>query len=343
VIGSSASPGLRDFEVVAHIVEGRRAPDGVSFDVNPRRGRRSRRLPAAGSLVRLVAAGARLHQSGCMGCIGVGQAPATDSISLHIVPRNFPGRSGTEEDGVSLCSPETAAASALSGRITDPRDLEMRYPHIEAPAGQVINRQMLVAPDPDPFVQLRKGRNIATLPDFEPLREEIEAPVLLNLGDDVSTDEIMPAGRALALRSNIPEVARFAFSQVDEHFYDRAMEIREQGGHLIVGGANYGQSSSREHGALVPADLGLRAVVAKAFARTHGQNLVNLGVAPCSSATHPTTTASRRATSCGSAACGRGWSAARTPSRCATSPATPPSKCATTSPTGRWASCWPAG
>lgn len=139
---------------------------------------------------------------------------------------------------------------------------------------------MLVAPEPDPSVQLRKGPNIATLPDFEPLREEIEAPVLLKLADDVSTDEIMPAGRALALRSNIPELARCAFSQVDEHFYDRATKIREQGGHVIVAGANYGQGSSREHGALVPAYLGLRAVIAKAFARIHAQNLVNFGVAP---------------------------------------------------------------
>jgi aconitate hydratase len=280
VIGSSANPGLRDFEVVAHMVEGRQAHDGVSFDVNPTSRQTLEALARGGSLARLVAAGARLHQSGCMGCIGVGQAPATDSISLRTVPRNFPGRSGTKEDKVYLCSPETAAASALTGRITDPRDLDMPYPQIEPPAGQTVNTRMLVAPDPDPSVQLRKGPNIATLPDFEPLREEIEAPVLLKLGDDVSTDEIMPAGRALALRSNIPELARFAFAQVDEHFYDRAMEIRDHGGHLIVGGENYGQGSSREHGALVPAYLGLRAVLAKAFARIHGQNLVNFGVAP---------------------------------------------------------------
>lgn len=279
VIGSSANPGLRDFEIVAHIVEGRQVHDGVSFDVNPTSRQTLQALARGGSLARLVAAGARLHQSGCMGCIGVGQAPATDSISLRTVPRNFPGRSGTQEDKVYLCSPETAAASALAGRITDPRALEMPYPRIE-PAGQVVNTRMLMAPEPDPSVQLRKGPNIATLPDFEALREGIQAPVLLKLADDVSTDEIMPAGRALALRSNIPELARFAFSQVDEHFYDRATKIREQGGHVIVAGANYGQGSSREHGALVPAYLGLRAVIAKAFARIHEQNLVNSGVTP---------------------------------------------------------------
>ena len=280
VVGSSANPGLRDFEVVAHIVQGRQAHDGVSFDVNPTSRQTLEALARSGSVARLVAAGARLHQSGCMGCIGVGQAPATNSISLRTVPRNFPGRSGTQQDKVYLCSPETAAASALTGRITDPRDLDMRYPRIGTPVEQVVNTKMLMAPNPDPSVQLRKGLNIATLPDFEALREQIEAPVLLKLGDDVSTDEIMPAGLALALRSNIPELARFAFGQIDEDFYDRAIKTRQHSGHLIVGGENYGQGSSREHGALVPAYLGLRAVVAKAFARIHGQNLVNFGVAP---------------------------------------------------------------
>jgi len=280
VVGSSANPGLRDFEVVAHIVQGRQAHDGVSFDVNPTSRQTLEALARSGSVARLVAAGARLHQSGCMGCIGVGQAPATNSISLRTVPRNFPGRSGTQQDKVYLCSPETAAASALTGRITDPRDLDMRYPRIGTPVEQVVNTKMLMAPNPDPSVQLRKGPNIATLPDFEALREQIEAPVLLKLGDDVSTDEIMPAGLALALRSNIPELARFAFGQIDEGFYDRAIKTRQHSGHLIVGGENYGQGSSREHGALVPAYLGLRAVVAKAFARIHGQNLVNFGVAP---------------------------------------------------------------
>jgi aconitate hydratase len=280
LIGSSANPGLRDFEIVAHTVQGRQTPDGVSFDVNPTSRQSLEALARSGAVAKLVAAGARLNQAGCLGCIGVGQAPATGVISLRTVPRNFPGRSGTREDQVYLCSPETAAASALTGRITDPRDLDIRYPHIEPPAGQVVNRRMLVAPNPDPSVELRKGPNIATLPGIEPLRDQIEAPVLLKLGDDVSTDAIMPAGLALALRSNIPELARFAFSQLDEDFYDRAIALREQSGHLIVGGENYGQGSSREHGALVPAYLGLRAVVAKAFARIHGQNLVNFGVAP---------------------------------------------------------------
>jgi aconitate hydratase len=288
LVGSSANPGLRDFEIVAHMVEGRQSHDGVSFDVNPTSRQTLETLARSGAVAKLVAAGARLNQAGCLGCIGVGQAPATGAISLRTVPRNFPGRSGTREDQVYLCSPETAAAAALTGEITDPRSLGMPYPRIEPPAEPVVNTRMLVAPDPQPERELRRGPNIQPLPELEPLPDRIEAPVLLALGDGVSTDEIMPAGRALSLRSNIPELARFAFAQIDEGFHDRAMEVRDSG-HVVVGGQNYGQGSSREHGALVPAYLGLRAVIAKAFARIHGQNLVNFGVVPllfCDPADH---------------------------------------------------------
>ena len=280
VIGSSANPGLRDFEVVARMVEGRQSHDAVSFDVNPTSRQTLEALARSGAVEALVAAGARLNQAGCLGCIGVGQAPATGAISLRTVPRNFPGRSGTREDQVYLCSPETAAASALTGRITDPRELDLPYPRIEPQDEQRVNTRMLVPPDPDPERELRRGPNIKPLPQFEPLPDRIEAPVLLALGDNISTDEIMPAGRALSLRSNIPELATFAFAQIDESFHDRAMELRDSSGHIVIGGENYGQGSSREHGALVPAYLGLRAVIAKAFARIHGQNLVNFGVLP---------------------------------------------------------------
>jgi aconitate hydratase len=280
LIGSSANPGLRDFEIAARIVAGRQTHDRVSFDVNPTSRQTLESLARSGAVTTLVAAGARLNQAGCLGCIGVGQAPGTDAISLRTVPRNFPGRSGTRDDKVYLCSPETAAASALSGTITDPRTLDMPYPRIEPSRDQVVNTRMLVAPNPEPERELRRGPNIAPLPELRPPDDRIEAPVLLALGDDVSTDEIMPAGRALSLRSNIPELARFAFAQIDEGLHDRAMELRDGPGHIVVGGDNYGQGSSREHGALVPAYLGLRAVVAKAFARIHGQNLVNFGVLP---------------------------------------------------------------
>src|SRR3954470_16185698 len=277
LIGSSANPGLRDFEIAARIVEGRQTDDGVSFDVNPTSRQTLEALARSGAVATLVAAGARLNQAGCLGCIGVGQAPASGAVSLRTVPRNFPGRSGTRDDQVYLCSPETAAASALNGRITDPRELEMDYPRVEALDGQAVNTRMLVEPDPQPELELRRGPNIKPLPELEPLPDAIEAPVLLALGDDISTDEIMPAGRALSLRSNIPAIAEFYFAQVDEDAYQRA---RELDGHFIVGGDNYGQGSSREHGALVPAFLGLRAVIASSFARIHGQNLVNFGVAP---------------------------------------------------------------
>jgi aconitate hydratase len=279
LIGSSANPGLRDFEVAARIVEGRQTHDGVSFDVNPTSRQSLEALARSGAVAMLVAAGARLNQAGCLGCIGVGQAPATGSISLRTVPRNFPGRSGTRADQVYLCSPETAAASALTGRITDPRELDMPYPRVR-PSDGVVNTRMLVAPDPEPDLELRRGPNIKPLPDLDPMPDAIEAPVLLALGDDISTDEIMPAGRALSLRSNIPALAEFYFAQIDEDVHERAKELREASGHVVVGGDNYGQGSSREHGALVPAYLGLRAVIAKSFARIHGQNLVNFGVLP---------------------------------------------------------------
>ena len=282
VVGSSANPGMRDFAIAALIVDGSQTHDRVSFDVNPTSRQTLETLDAEGYLGKLITAGARIHQAGCMGCIGMGQAPATDQISLRTVPRNFPGRSGTKEDRVYLCSPETAAASALTGVITDPRTLGIPYPRYQPPARQHVNTAMLVPPLADGSdVALVKGPNIASLPDFEPLPETIAGPVLLKVGDNISTDEILPAGaQVLPFRSNIPAISRFAFSQVDDTYHDRALAIRDRGGHLVVGGDNYGQGSSREHAAIAPRYLGLRAVVAKRFARIHEQNLVNFGVLP---------------------------------------------------------------
>jgi aconitate hydratase len=286
VVGSSANPGLRDFATVAEIVKDRRAPDEVSFDVNPTSRQTLENLMADGHALSLIHAGARLHQAGCMGCIGMGQAPATGQNSLRTMPRNFPGRSGTKDDRVWLCSPETAAASALTGEITDPRRLAERYdmaaPHIEPPERQIVDAEMLVPPpESGEDVELVKGPNIASLPDFEPLPDRIEGPVLLKVGDNVSTDEIMPAGqRVLPFRSNIPKMAEFVFDAVDESFPERALEVRDAGGHIVVGGENYGQGSSREHAAIAPRFLGLRAVITKNFARIHWQNLVNFGILP---------------------------------------------------------------
>ncbi|ULE34382.1 aconitate hydratase [Mycobacterium sp. IDR2000157661] len=285
VIGSSANPGLRDFAIAAAMVAGRQTAPQVSFDVNPTSREILADLTKMGATTELVMAGARIHQAGCMGCIGMGQAPATGRNSLRTMPRNFPGRSGTKEDSVWLCSPETAAASALTGMITDPREWarseQMEYPELNLPEQRSINTAMLVAPLPEEEAQKVepvKGPNVSDLPELTPLPEQIEAPVLLKVGDNVSTDEISPAGaRALPFRSNIPKLAIFSFTQIDDSYPQRAQESKDTG-HVIVGGDNYGQGSSREHAAIAPRYLGLRVVIAKSFARIHWQNLANYGV-----------------------------------------------------------------
>jgi aconitate hydratase len=280
-IGSSANPGLRDFAIAALMMDGRQIPDAVSFDINPTSRQILENLTQMGLLGELIRAGARLHQTGCNGCIGMGQAPATGRISLRTVPRNFPGRSGTPEDQVYLCSPETAAASALTGVITDPRSLHMAYPRFEEPDRPIINTEMLVPPAlAGEQVELVKGPNIQSLPPLEPLHDSLEGPVLLKLGDNVSTDEIMPAGeQVLPYRSNIPAISKFVFRGVDASFYERAMR-HQQSGSFVVGGRNYGQGSSREHAAIGPRYLGVKAVLAKGFARIHRQNLINFGILP---------------------------------------------------------------
>jgi aconitate hydratase len=280
-VGSSANPGLRDFAVPALMVKDRRIADGVSFDVNPTSRQVLERLIDAGLLGHLVRAGARLHQAGCNGCIGMGQAPAAGRASLRTVPRNFPGRSGTPDDRIYLCSPETATASALTGVITDPRALDMPCPRF------VESRRLrpdgaLIEPPPEDGsrIALDKGPNMAPLPAFPELADEVTGPVLLKVGDDVTTDDIMPAGeRVLPWRSNVPEISKFTFAAIDDGFYVRAL-AHQATGFFVVGGRNYGQGSSREHAALAPKYLGLRAVIARGFARIHRQNLINFGILP---------------------------------------------------------------
>ncbi|MBD3257522.1 aconitate hydratase [candidate division GN15 bacterium] len=283
-IGSSANPGLRDFAVPAQMVKYMQVNDAVSFDINPTSRQILGNLSEMGHLSSLIKSGARLHQAGCNGCIGMGQAPATGRISLRTVPRNFPGRSGTREDQVYLCSPETATASALTGVVTDPRDLEMPYPEFEEPQEVSVNTEMLMAPADEQSsrdIELQKGPNIKTLPTFDSFPDHLDLPVLLRVGDDISTDEIMPAGqRVLPYRSNIEKMSDFVFVDVDESFTERARQTTDSGGFAIVAGNNYGQGSSREHAALVPRYLGLRLVVANSFARIHRKNLINYGVLP---------------------------------------------------------------
>ena len=280
-IGSSANPGLRDFLVPAAMVEGRRIASGVSFDINPSSRQVLENLVVMSGLGRLLHAGARLHQTGCNGCIGMGQAPASGRNSLRTVPRNFPGRSGTPEDRVYLCSPETATAAALTGVITDPRELGMPYPKVEQPARLLLNREMLVPPPAQASTaELVRGPNIQPLPDFDPLPDGLDLTVLLKVGDDISTDTILPAGaEVLPLRSNIPLISRYLFKPLDPGVHDRAMQYRERGS-AVVAGANYGQGSSRVHAALAPRFLNVRLVLAIGFARIHWQNLTNFGILP---------------------------------------------------------------
>jgi len=283
-IGSSANPGYRDFAIVAEMVRERTAHPRVSLDINPSSRQILENLIRDGYIGPLIHAGARLHQAGCNGCIGMGQAPATDTISLRTVPRNFPGRSGTREDKVCLVSPETAAASALKGVITNPGTLGIAYSRVSEPDNIIINTEMLLPPlrlEEARKVKIVKGPNITSLPDLTPPPDVFELLILLKLGDNISTDTISPAGaRALPFRSNIAQIAKFSYDLIDGTYHDRAMALRAQGGHAIVGGRNYGQGSSREHAVLAPRSLGLHLVIAKGIARIHWQNLVNFGVLP---------------------------------------------------------------
>ncbi|HKJ57398.1 MAG TPA: aconitate hydratase [Nitriliruptoraceae bacterium] len=289
-VGSSANPGYRDVAIVAQVLKAAdaKAHEDVSLDINPSSRSILADLIRDGHLYELVSRGARIHQAGCNGCIGMGQAPATDTISLRTTPRNFPDRSGTKEDRVHLCSPETAVASAITGVITDPRTLPdshgISYPSVGEPDDPTIDDDLLQAP-PSPEeslqVEIVKGPNIDSLPTFDALPDELSLPIVLKVGDDISTDEILRAGtEVLPYRSNIPRIAEFTFDVTDPTYPARAKEVRDDGagGHVIIGGTNYGQGSSREHAAIAPRYLGLRVVLVKDYARIHWQNLANFGV-----------------------------------------------------------------
>lgn len=287
VIGSSANPGLRDYVIVSEIIKGKIIPAGVSFDINPSTRQITENLSINGHLLNLLKSGARFHQAGCLGCIGMGQAPATGKISLRTMPRNFPGRSGTLDDQVYLCSPETAAASALNGRITDPRNLEkilgIKYPKYTPPKNEIVNTSLLIAPiEKSSDVQIEKGSNIQPLPEIAPLKTKYLLPVIFKAGDDISTDEIVSGGSdVLPLRSNIPEISKWVFHQLDIDFHARAIEAKKNyGGHILVAGKNYAQGSSREHAALAPKFLGQVAIIARSYARIGWQNLINYGIIP---------------------------------------------------------------
>jgi aconitate hydratase len=281
IVGSSVNSSFRDLMVVAKIVEGRRRHPDTYFHINPGSQQVLENIGMRGGVLPLLTAGARIHESGCLGCIGMGQAPGTDQISLRTFPRNFPGRSGTKNDKVYLCSPETAAAAALKGVITDPRDLsaEMTYPRIKDPKKYFINKASIITPAND-FInkEIKRGPNIKPLPEMQALPETLEAEVAIKVGDNISTDTIMPAGsKILPLRSNIEALSEFVFYQIEPDFHKAC---REKGNIMVVGGENYGQGSSREHAALAPRFLGVRVKIAKSFARIHKANLCNFGIIP---------------------------------------------------------------
>ena len=278
IIGSSCNGSFRDLMVAAEIVKGKQRHPGVDFEINPGSRQTLLNVMDAGGIRTFADAGGRVHEPGCLGCIGMGQAPAEGAVSLRTFPRNFKGRSGTKKDQVYLCSPETAAASALTGRIVDPRNLGT-LPKISYPSKYHFRFEWFQKPAPDSAViEIARGPNIKPFPPLSAMPESLSAEVLLKVGDNVSTDQIMPAGsRVLPFRSNIPAISEFVFESVDPTFARRA---REKDSGVIVGGENYGQGSSREHAALAPRFLGVIAVIAKSFARIHKANLINFGVLP---------------------------------------------------------------
>jgi aconitate hydratase len=278
IIGSSCNGSYRDFMMAAKMVKGKvRHPD-VSFEINTGSRQTLENVLEAGGFGAFIEAGARIHEPGCLGCIGMGQAPATGTVSLRTFPRNFKGRSGTKDDQVYLCSPETAAASALTGHITDPRTIG-QAPAIPYPDRYKFNPEWFVYPPRDgSSVEIIRGPNIKPLPFFEAFGDTIEATVLIKVGDNISTDIIMPAGsKVLPYRSNIPAISEFVFDVIDSDFSKRTKEYKSG---IVVGGENYGQGSSREHAALAPRYLGVRAKIVKSFARIHKANLINFGILP---------------------------------------------------------------
>ncbi|MGN0698773.1 MAG: aconitate hydratase [Ruminiclostridium sp.] len=279
-IGSCTNSSLQDMLKVAHILKGKTVHPDVSLSIAPGSKQVFNMLADCGALSILISAGARILESACGPCIGMGQSPNSKGISLRTFNRNFLGRSGTKDGQIYLVSPETAAISALTGVFTDPRLVGDMPPYV-MPEKFLINDNMVVppaSPEEAPDVEVLRGPNIKPFPVNVPLAEDIKAEVSLKVGDNITTDHIMPAGaKILPLRSNIPAISQYCFTVCDETFPTRAKEL---GKSIIVGGANYGQGSSREHAALAPLYLGVKAIICKSFARIHRQNLINNGILP---------------------------------------------------------------
>jgi aconitate hydratase len=278
IIGSCTNSSYRDLMIVSEILEKRHVHPNVDFHINPGSRQVLQNIIQSGGLKKLVTAGARIFENGCDGCIGIGSAPSTNSVSIRSFNRNFSGRSGTENDQVFLASPEVCVTAAIVGKIVDPQTFG-DYPRIEWPKTFTIDDSMIIEPSLENIkIDVTRGPNIRPVPMQKPLKSIINGEVIIKVGDNVTTDAILPAGaKVMALRSNIPAISEYIFKPVDPNFVTRT---KMKNGGFIVAGENYGQGSSREHAALAPMYLGIKAVLAKSFARIHKANLINFGILP---------------------------------------------------------------
>jgi aconitate hydratase len=281
-IGSCTNSSYQTLKTVASLLRGQTVAEGVNLLINPGSKQVYEMISGEGFTQDMIAAGARMLESSCGPCIGMGGAPGSGQVSIRSYNRNFKGRSGTKDALVYLASPVSCTVFAIKGEIIDTRESGFHIDNSEEPSKYLTNRKFIVPPKEDPSnIKIIKGNNIKEISVKEPLTDIIDAKVLLKLGDNITTDDIMPAGSAiLPFRSNIPAISEFVFSNIDSTFSERAKALREKGGGIVVGGENYGQGSSREHAAIAPMFLGIQAVIAKSFARIHRSNLINFGILP---------------------------------------------------------------
>lgn len=281
-IGSCTNSSYQAMKSVASVLKGNTVARGVNLLINPGSKQVYEMVSKEGFIADMISSGARMLEASCGPCIGMGGAPGSGQISVRSYNRNFQGRSGTKDAFVYLASPVSCAVFAIKGEMVDPRESGIKIATFEEPSKYLINRSFIIPPLKDTSdVKVIKGPNIKDVPVKEPLKDRIEAEVLLKLGDNITTDDIMPAGsKVLPFRSNIPKISEFVFEGIDATFSKRANELKGKGGGIIIGGENYGQGSSREHAAMAPMFLGLQAVIAKAFARIHKANLINFGILP---------------------------------------------------------------
>jgi len=281
-IGSCTNASYQALKTVASLLKGNTVAQGVNLLINPGSKQVYEMIAKEGLTTDMISAGIRMLEASCGPCIGMGGAPGSGQVSVRSYNRNFKGRSGTKDASVYLASPVSCAVFAIKGEIIDPRESGLQISKFKEPKKYLINRNFIIPPKDDTSeVMVIKGPNIKEISVKDPLKDVIEAEVLLKLGDNITTDDIMPAGSAvLPYRSNIPAISEFVFSNIDNSFSKRARDAKSAGGGIIVGGENYGQGSSREHAAIAPMFLGIQAVIAKSFARIHRSNLINFGILP---------------------------------------------------------------